>query len=151
MCKAPQLAHGVLRMGGDDLGRAVEFVEAAHGQIFDEACAIDAAEDLIAFPVWLESGSAAFHIAPPESFSDFEDQAIGPHCGDKETAGSGVRLEHEDVVGIRAEIMRRAKEIQRSINPRNEAIGAGAIGGIFAAKMFREQRFLGTDARQQGN
>ena len=65
-------------MGGDDFGRAVEFVEAAHGQILDEARAIEAAQDLVAFFVGLKGGPATLHVAPPEKVGTFEDHAIGP-------------------------------------------------------------------------
>lgn len=73
----PKLKHRLLQMRGENLGRSVEFVEAAHAQIFDEACPIDAAQDL-AVMAGLKGGPAAFHIAPPENIAAADNHAIRP-------------------------------------------------------------------------
>lgn len=74
----PELPHRILQMRREHLRHAVQFVEAAHGQILDEARAVDAAQDLIAFLVGTERGPAGCHVSSPENVGALDDQAIRP-------------------------------------------------------------------------
>ena len=65
-------------MGDEHFGHAVEFIETADRQILDEACAVDAAEELVAFVVALKGGPAIFHTTQPENLRTFDDHAVGP-------------------------------------------------------------------------
>src|SRR5262249_24518664 len=74
----PELHHGLLQVGGEDVWHPVEFIEAADGQVLDETCPIDSTKNLVAFLVPLEGRPSIFHVAQPENIEAFDDHAVGP-------------------------------------------------------------------------
>lgn len=93
-------------MGGEHFGHTILLVKPPYGEIFDEACAIDSGEDVIAFRVGRERGPAGIHKAPPEQLGFFEDQAVGAdfdlaialdRFGDDHSIDNGHRDQQADI------------------------------------------------------
>jgi len=115
-------------MRGEDLRGAVGVAEAADGEIVDEARAVDAGQNLIAFFVGMELRPAVFHAGGPEYMRAFEDQAVGADFDlsvefdrlvDNEPVEDGRRQQAQET--HEAVVNRRRAEQQQAFRKREHA------------------------------